>query len=61
MAVQGQIVEEPRNNCVDMVLAEAGRLVRLERVVRNMLYWEVLLPDVGYILKMVIEEEDGHR
>ena len=60
MAVQGQIVEEPRNIYADMVLVEAWRLVRLEQVVRNMLYWEVLLPDVGYILKMVIEEEDGH-
>ena len=61
MAVQGQIVEEPRNNCVDMVLAEAGRLVRLERVVRNMLCWEVLLLDEGYTLKTVIGEEDGHK
>ena len=61
MAVQGQIVEEPRNNYVDMVLAEAGRLVRLERVVRNMLYWEVLLLDEGYTLKMETEKEDGHK
>ena len=61
VAVQGQIVEEPRNIYADMVLVEAWRLVRLEQVVRNMLYLEVLLPDEGYTLKMVIEEEDGHR
>ena len=61
VAVQGQIVEEPRNNCVDMVSAEAWRLVRLEGVVRNMLCWEVLLLDEGYTLKTVIGEEDGHK
>ena len=60
MAVQGQIVEEPRNIYADMVLAEAWWLVRLEQVVRNMLYLEVLLPDEGYTLKMVIEERGGH-
>ena len=60
MAVQGQIVEEPRNIYAGMVLAEAGRLVQLEQAVKNMLYLEVLLPDEGYTLKMVIGEEDGH-
>ena len=61
VVVQGQIVEAPRNIYADTALAEELRLVLLEQVVRNMLYWEVLLPDVGYTLKMVIEEEDGHR
>ena len=61
MAVQGPIVEEPRNIYADMVLVEAWRLVLLEQVVKNMLYLEVLLLDEGYTLKTVIGEEDGHK